>query len=84
MAPRSPRLVPWQPSAPDRFTVDSVARVSAHVQADTRLQPAHRELWGTGEGCVCVGQAARTREGSSLSGWWDECVVEEEEGDSDA
>lgn len=39
VAAASPGLVSRPPST-DRFTVDSVAQVSAHVQTHTRLRPA--------------------------------------------
>lgn len=82
MAASSPHLVPRHPS-PDRFTVNSVAQVSAHSDTHAPTTCSQGIEWaGRGEGKALGPVGAR--EGSSLSGWRDECVHEEEEGDSDA
>lgn len=61
VAARSRCLVARHPSS-DRFTVNSVDQVSAHVLSHTRLQPAHKEPKAMGTGRCCE-RAARTHEG---------------------
>lgn len=58
----------------------------AHVQTHTRAFDLHKQSKGTWTGRD-PGELLRsigTHEGSSLSGWLDECMDEEEEEESDS